>query len=103
MFDPHYAKQLPVDDGGNTELPTETPDLSCEAGLWETCCPNEFWIPITDEDFTESECKSLIAIGTIYEPIYKSENEFYIYQLWTIRGTMLVSVVMPFIAIVSGK
>ena len=73
--------------------------------MWQTCCPNKYWIPKTEElnDLSDSECKSLITIGTVYEPIFNAKDDFYIFQIWPIRGAMLISVVMPFIAIISGK
>ena len=102
-FDPEYARALPELE--NASPPLSSPQLICEAGLWQTCCPNKYWIPKTEElnDLSDSECKSLITIGTVYEPIFNAKDDFYIFQIWPIRGAMLISVVMPFIAIISGK
>jgi len=100
-FDPEYARALPELE--NASPPLSSPQLICEAGLWQTCCPNKYWIPKTEElnDLSDSECKSLITIGTVYEPIFNAKDDFYIFQIWPIRGAMLISVVMPFIAIIS--
>ena len=103
VFDPEYAHALP--DVENAMPPLGSPQLICEAGLWQTCCPNKYWIPKTEElnELSDSECKSLVTIGTVYEPIFKGKDDFYIFQIWPIRCAMLISVVMPFIAIISGR
>ena len=103
VFDPEYAHALP--DVENAMPPLGSPQLICEAGLWQTCCPNKYWIPKTEElnELSDSECKSLVTIGTVYEPIFKGKDDFYIFQIWPIRCAMLISVVMPFIAIISGE
>jgi len=101
VFDPEYARALP--DIENAQPPLSSPQLTCEAGLWQTCCPLKYWIPKTEElsDLSDSECKSLITIGTVYEPVFSGIDDFYIFQIWPIRCAMLIAVVMPFVAVIS--
>ena len=103
VFDPEYARALP--DIENAQPPLSSPQLTCEAGLWQTCCPLKYWIPKTEElsDLSDSECKSLITIGTVYEPVFSGIDDFYIFQIWPIRCAMLIAVVMPFVAVISGQ
>jgi len=103
VFDPEYARALP--DLENAQPPLSNPQLTCEAGLWQTCCPLKYWVPKTEElnELSDSECKSLISIGTLYEPVFSGIDDFYIFQIWPIRCAMLIAVVMPFVAVISGQ